>query len=291
MCDEMPSSAPWIGMLVPPGPPRHAASATALPAVRADAGLLGGRWIAAASLVGQSHSIRGNSAQDSYCFAASEDGEALVLVICDGLGQHAHTAQIGAELFTRLCVAEIAAIPSAEVRDRGFEPLTEAANIAVGKLLRCKDILLGGIGAKQLSCTALICWLPLSHTDETEALFLRAGDCEAIWFSAAGGFEAVYPDADNGPLNLVRHTLPSPQVRDVLESARSGVNRDGLLILATDGLATDIFDSPHVRDWLVTQWARPCGAHRMLDSMRYRRQGSQDDRTAVVVWMDPPAYP
>jgi hypothetical protein len=42
-----------------------------------------------------------------------------------------------------------------------------------------------------------------------------------------------------------------------------------------------------LRTWLAERWARPAMAWAVGDSLRYRRQGSHDDRTAVVVWTEP----
>ncbi|WP_282783708.1 protein phosphatase 2C domain-containing protein [Nocardia sp. CC201C] len=283
---ELDSHGPRIGDLGPLPAPRLAATATALAGVRADAGMLAGRWVAAVSLAGQSHTARGGSAQDSYGFTVARDGSALVLAVCDGLGQQADTAQIGAELLARLCVSEAAALSGAEVVERGHAALTEAIGQAVATLERLRDTTLG-LTARELASTMVLCWLPLHPGGGRDMLLLRVGDCEAFTWSESEGYQVVYPDADDGPLNIVRHTLPCDDPRPLLEPARWPLPGAGLLILATDGLAGDLFDSPDVRDWLAHRWSRPCGPAWMVDSLRYRRQGSHDDRTAVVVWLEP----
>jgi hypothetical protein len=57
-----------------------------------------------------------------------------------------------------------------------------------------------------------------------------------------------------------------------------------ILALVTDGLANDIRTSAGVRGWLAAQWSRPTTSFATGDALRYRRQGSHDDRTAVVLW-------
>lgn len=48
----------------------------------------------------------------------------------------------------------------------------------------------------------------------------------------------------------------------------------------------DLRTSAAIRSWLGERWRTPLGPYAMGESLRYRRQGSHDDRTAVVVWAD-----
>ena len=56
-----------------------------------------------------------------------------------------------------------------------------------------------------------------------------------------------------------------------------------MIALATDGLAVDLRTSPGVRKWLGERWVAPLGPFAFADTLRYQRQGSHDDRTAVAV--------
>ncbi|WEH16158.1 PP2C family serine/threonine-protein phosphatase [Streptomyces sp. VNUA24] len=76
----------------------------------------------------------------------------------------------------------------------------------------------------------------------------------------------------------------SSAARAAASSVMAEESRGDCLILASDGLAEDAFGSPAVRAWLAERWAQPCDAAAMADSLRYRRRGSHDDRTALVVW-------
>jgi hypothetical protein len=108
----------------------------------------------------------------------------------------------------------------------------------------------------------------------------RIGDVSGFSCHTNGVFEELFA-ADGGSINVVAaslpsRTLPTPECRRTLFS--------GPVVLATDGLANDIRTSAGLRVWLGEQWQMPLGAYAMADSLRYRRQGSHDDRTAVVVW-------
>ncbi len=79
---------------------------------------------------------------------------------------------------------------------------------------------------------------------------------------------------------LPEQPLPAPEVRS-LEAARRAVLC--CAVLCTDGLATDLRNSPGVRSWLAESWEAPGDVHAMGEALRFRRRGSHDDRTAVVI--------
>jgi hypothetical protein len=60
------------------------------------------------------------------------------------------------------------------------------------------------------------------------------------------------------------------------------------VVLCTDGLANDIRHSAQVRAWLQETWMHLVDAYGMAEALRFRRRGSHDDRTAVLVSIKPP---
>jgi hypothetical protein len=46
----------------------------------------------------------------------------------------------------------------------------------------------------------------------------------------------------------------------------------------------DIVSSPLLRAWLSKRFAQPVSAHDMIHALSYQRQGSIDDRTAVLIF-------
>ncbi|GAB2529491.1 protein phosphatase 2C domain-containing protein [Nocardia heshunensis] len=284
--DELPTTAPVIGDRIVAQPlPSLAGLPHALPTLRADGGRLGDRWVAAASVAGLTHQAEGSTAQDAYCFMLAHDGSALILAVCDGLGHYGRTSQVGAELLARLCCASAARITRSDAIAYGTEVLAHAIEQANAELLHIQQTNLPAWTPSELHSTLLLCRLPLTP-DAGPALFARAGDTVAFLLRDAV-YSTVFPPAsDAGPTNIVTGPLPHPNPREVLELTAAELDT-GALILATDGLANDIFDSPATRDWLAERWAVPCGPHRMLDALRYRRQTSHDDRTAVVAWLHP----
>ncbi|MGW4248879.1 protein phosphatase 2C domain-containing protein, partial [Nocardia sp. NPDC004722] len=257
----------------------------ALPTLRADGGVLGWRWVAAASIAGLTHQADATTAQDSYCAGYSVDGSALVLAVCDGLGYREHTSQVGADLMARLCCAFGAWIVREQALGDGTEALIRAVEQANDRLIEMQRMHLPEWEPADLHCTVMLCRVPLT-ADGGPALFARAGDTEAFLLQN-GRYATVFdPDTDAGPTNVVKGPLPHQNPREVLQVTAVDLDADAL-ILTTDGLAHDIFDSPGTREWLAARWAVPCGPHRMLDALRYRRQSSHDDRTALVVWLRP----
>ena len=254
---------------------------TALPSLRADAGMLGGHWVAAASVTGLKHQVHGTTGQDAFGYTVTRDGSALVLVACDGLGSRPLTAQIGAELITRLLLARAAGLDGAAFLadpPAAWRSLAAAVN---DETPRISAALLPGVEDQALSSTVSACWVSLAP-DRPEAHAFRIGDGNVVGM-AGTLLEPHFPIA-GGAINEVTGCLPHPNAIAWCEYARIDTGAWDLLAVTTDGIALDIAGSAGTRKWLAERWAMPSGAARMIETLRYRREGSHDDRTAAVVW-------
>ena len=276
----LPTDAPQVGDHLQPLPlPQLAPTTTSLPGLRADGGLLGDRWLGAASLAGQSHLNGGSTAQDAYQFTLSDDGSLLIAAVCDGMGSRPLTSQIGAVLLASLLCEEARTVTAGKLAADPHAVLGGVLDAASARVARLRTAGLPGLTDRDLSCTAALALLPATGT----GWVTRVGDC-AVLRLAGEAWETVF-DRDGGPVNMVSAALPHPAPAEVAEYAPLAEERPGdCLILASDGLAEDAFGSPAVRAWLAERWSRPCDAAAMADSLRYRRRGSHDDRTALVVW-------
>ncbi|MFI7234686.1 protein phosphatase 2C domain-containing protein [Streptomyces cyaneofuscatus] len=282
---ELPTAAPRVGHVPGHVIPRLAPLATGLPSVRVDAGLLGGRWLAGASTTGLSHLKEGTTGQDVYRYAAAADGSALVLAVCDGLGSRPTTSQIGSAFLAAYACEALAAVGAGQLAAGAETALREALVAANFRALEYRSAAEPDLTDRDLACTALFCLLPLTGPDGAEdppAHFLRVGDGNAFTLSGETYAEVFAPG--DGPANIVLASLPHPAPESLIEYREVPLSGVGAVVLATDGLASDVFDSAAVRSWLAATWQMPCGPARMLDALRYRRQGSHDDRTALVAW-------
>ncbi|MGW0331103.1 protein phosphatase 2C domain-containing protein [Streptomyces sp. NPDC003011] len=270
--------APRVGTLQPLPLPRLSPVDTSLPGVRADAGLLRDRWLGAASLVGQSHLNSGTTAQDAYQFTVSDDGSLLAAVVCDGLGSRALTSQLGASLLSALLCTAARRTTAERLEANPHAVLGDILGEACAQLLRLRAVALPGLTDGDLSSTVAFVLVPADGVGWA----VRIGDC-AVMTLADGVWGTVF-HKEEGPLNRVTAALPHPAPADAAEYAPLPDTRDSSLVLASDGLAEDVFGSPAVRTWLAERWAVRCDASAMADSLRYRRQGSHDDRTALVLW-------
>lgn len=274
------TDAPQVGDHLQPLPlPRLAPTTTSLPGLRADGGLLGDRWLGAASLAGQSHLNGGSTAQDAYQFTLSDDGSLLIAAVCDGMGSRPLTSQIGAVLLASLLCEEARTVTAGKLAADPRAVLGGILDAACARVTQVRTAGLPGLTDRDLSCTAALALLPATGTGWAA----RVGDC-AVLRLAGEAWETVFA-RDGGPVNMVSAALPHPTPAEVAEYAPLAEESPGdCLILASDGLAEDAFGSPAVRAWLAERWSRPCDAAAMADSLRYRRRGSHDDRTALVVW-------
>jgi serine/threonine protein phosphatase PrpC len=276
------SDAPVVGEVRASITPQlDARNGCRLPSLAADAGQIGQFWLAAASCTGLSHLRGGKTGQDSFAFSLSDDEGGLIVAVADGVGSRPATAQLGSTLLARtLCVA-LASLDSGEVLDDPEDHLSGALAAANAEIERIAGRFPGGLLASALSSTVAFAWIP-NRPDPESAVLGRVGDCGGFVIDAAE-FHAVGP-AEDGALNVVAETLPATDPGARVRYERVPLGGAVALVLTTDGLAEDVFSSPGVRRWLHDRWSAPCSAMAMLDALRYRRRGSHDDRTALVVW-------
>ena len=266
---ETPTAAPTLGAVRDlPDAALGRAIGFRTPAVVLDGVAADGYCVAAASLAGTAHLVAGSVRQDAYDFIATVTGS-LVVVVADGLGSKTHS-QVGARLFC--------------------EGVLLAVNDAAGSVLSGSGLMSAGAAhASQIASNAY-------GFDDNEisvvaavAIFggngceiVRVGDVSAFAMSAEGQMDELFA-ADTSYINIVQSSLPGPSS----DHEEHVVTQARIVAVVTDGLANDLRTSAAIRSWLGERWRTPLGPFAMAESMRYRRQGSHDDRTGVVVWTDP----
>lgn len=271
--EDTPSRGPSIGNLRPEMMPiLDGSNWHRLPMCAADGGKIGSWWLSAASIGGISHVATGRTRQDDYCYALLPDGS-LVSVVTDGLGSYKDTAQLGAGLMARTFV-QVAYRLAAEGLDDDLlgRSLGEAQDTVADLGERVYEL-----SREQLSCTLVACLLPVDGPAE----FVRVGDAEAFTLADGGEFESVFGGLEDALVNMVAAACPRARPQDV---ERMSGARSRRVVLASDGLAGDIRLSKALRTFLDEEWEHPTSAALMLDTLRYRRQGSHDDRTGLVAW-------
>jgi hypothetical protein len=246
--------------------------------------------VAGASMIGASHLQSGQPRQDAYNFMLGESGR-LYVAVADGLGSKPYS-QLGAHLFTESVLVEAA---RAEAEDSGGPDPggpdpggpdpggpdpggPDPARLLTLASERMERIVAKtyGIDPKSAGCVGAV-----AVFSERGCVVARVGDVSAFTIRA-GAFTEGFP-AENGPLNLVSASMPYERESDieVAELAPAAA-----VVLGTDGLANDLRNSGTLQEWLAEQWQAPHLPFGIGDTLRYRRQGSHDDRTAVLVWRD-----
>jgi hypothetical protein len=117
--------------------------------------------------------------------------------------------------------------------------------------------------------------------DDRGCTIARVGDVSA--FTVRDGVFTEAFEADGGPVNIVSASMPDQDENDVEVVA---LGPEPVIVFGTDGLANDIRNSGTLRAWLAERWRVPHLPFAIGDTLRYRRQGSHDDRTAVLVWRE-----
>ncbi|MFI5712642.1 protein phosphatase 2C domain-containing protein [Kribbella sp. NPDC051620] len=261
---ELPTSAPVIGK-VRPLPQLHVGVGVVhrTPTVALDGLSVGSFHVAAASQAGTAHLIKGEPRQDSYDFVLTPTGR-LVVAIVDGLGSRP-ASQVGARIF-----CEQVTILAGTTDCTAAEYLVQAA---AQTSATAEDSY--GLPSDDISFVGAVAVFTEDAVD-----IARVGDVSAFALTSDGSFSELF-EHDDMALNIVPARLPSTHA-PVAEEVRTG--SDNQIVLTTDGLATDLRNSAGLREWLAQEWRLPLGPYAMANSLRYRRQGSHDDRTAVVIW-------
>jgi len=250
-----------------------------LPTVIADGGSVGRHWLAAASITGLGHQHHARTGQDSYAF--TERGTSLVAAVTDGLGERPKTSQLGATAAARMLCDELGDVVSPRLWWWHRQQVVAAIGRASERLEDAVERFRPDLAPRDVATTAAFCVLS-SVGDRSDAVVGRIGDCGA--FTITNGVWSSVFQRDEGPTNIVRACLPSPAPTRGVELKRVRLDGSAVVVLTTDELANDIFSSPSIRDWLADRWQQPATTFHMIETLRYRRQGSHDDRTALVVW-------
>jgi hypothetical protein len=288
------TAAPTIGKVTtaaPPGLPGF--DLDRQPAVRAEAGRLGPLWVQACSLAGRSH-VEGpnpSSGQDSYSYRLSDDGTLAVLAVADGLGSRARShvgAQVAAvEACARFCEPSVRHLLDGPIGRVAPDSSVLAAMGAVQR--RLEAVGLRGSAGSDVATTLLVAMVALDGP-EPRVTFARVGDPSALLL-VDGRFtdrSMVFGAPPTGAANSVSACLPMRSPEREVEIVRVGALPPGVaVVLVTDGVGNDLASSPQLRQWFEQRWVEPLDAAGMIDTLRYRRQGSVDDRTALVVYTTP----
>jgi serine/threonine protein phosphatase PrpC len=267
VCETEPR-APVIGSVRPVPDPRLAPGVPLRPsAIELDGCRLGRFFMAAASVIGLAHALDGRPSQDAYTAAVAPSGE-LYLAVADGLGSKP-ASHLGARL---LCDAVIELALDRKPRTRS----------ELRDLIHAAGTRMGDIAARAYSLTpdAIACVGVVVAIAEERVTIARVGDSTAFVLDS-GHFDELFSE-DCGFVNVVDQSMPTDD-EDAIETSSRPLGGDAL-ILVSDGLATDLRTSPAVRRWLGECWASPIGPFAMGEALRYRRQGSHDDRTAIALW-------
>jgi hypothetical protein len=268
---DLETRAPRIGKVIDGDTPRLAeAVAFRVPSVQLDGVQCGRFFLAAGSQVGLSHLREGTPRQDGYDFIATANGN-LVVALADGLGSRPYS-QVGARTFGELVVFLAAQDPGLTAA----EYLTQAATVT-GEFAQ-RNYNLDSHSIAFVGAVAVF--------DPQLCSIARVGDISAFARTDAGDFEELFVHQADTAANLVEASLPGRHEPEIVTSDSDRI------VLATDGLAGDLRFSPAVREWLAKLWSRPVTGSAMNEALRFRRQGSHDDRTGVVVWrpvLDPAA--
>ena len=288
--ETLPSDAPHIGRVSSPrsfdGLPGK--DLNRLPALRSEAGWLGETWLQAASIAGRSHRDNRNSTsgQDVYGYAqtAEADGSVITaLALADGLGSKKQS-HIGATLAVRVACHEILQAGHAFWCDPTDEQMRQVA-------LAINTRMLKGTSGREHDVGTTLAVLVLVAQPRLSVRGFRIGDPEGFVLTGSQALRPLWttPEGQSGAINQVDSYLPSTdELEIIVEMVRYEMDDSDIgLALLSDGVSNDVTSDSRVSQWCAARWTSPLDAYAMADTLRYQRQGSSDDRTALALLLAP----
>jgi hypothetical protein len=277
---ELPA-APTMGRIASNWRRRLADTTWPRPGVAADGGELGGFQVLAASVAGQKHLHEGSQRQDAYYFASLGD-DGVVLAVADGVSSRP-LAAIGAEVAVFAAVrGYLKATWSTAGEEDGGDELSERLAAAVD---RGEDAVFEAanqmrIETGELSTTLLIADLRRGDDGSVAVTTAGVGNSSALALAPGSPPAVIGGPPEGGSPAQYHHFLPGDPGRAQVDRAR--LPAGAALVLATDGFADDLHASPAVRDWLWDRIGAAASPIEFAHVLSYRRQGTNDDLTAVV---------
>ena len=216
-------------------------------------------------MVGVRHRLAGQASDDSYAWAHGPG--ALVSAVADGVGS-VPGSSAAAERACRAAVqAGLEAVAAGEESSAAVRAAIEAGERASAE----------GEGATTLVVAVILAGGTVSVG--------RVGDSTAFLVDQAGASELFDPP-DPDRADPVTAALPGGA-----EGAAFGsltLSADGVLVLATDGVADPWRDGPTTVAPALTDAIREHpGPLQLLAVTDFSRQGCHDDRTLLCAWLTP----
>ncbi len=272
---------------------RHLASTDwPRPSLVADCGLIGPLAVTAASTVGRGHAHRQQQRQDAYGFKMLAD--VLVCAVADGvseavLGGPAADVAVSSALTSMSLLSTDADAARSDLR-----LLELAAHHAGREVYELAQRLLPGDALAEQHCALTLLLAAVRVLDRRDGMdgcdmhvsVVSVGDSSVIELGADGAARVIMGPAPSTRSQELRDYLPrsaSIAVRKELVVAAGS-----LLLLATDGLAQDMRQSPAVCAWVGDQLRRATSTVAAAHVLSYQRQRSSDDLTFVAVRPIPP---
>lgn len=271
--------------------------------VRSHMGTVGDVAVAATSLRGHRHRLKGEPNQDSFTLRAvhldpdsDEPRPFLVAAVCDGVGSSEHSAfgaRLAAHQMSKI-LAEMLKEDSGDLHsslhgysDRIMAKITKAVTDYRRDEFDAPPIDPTQIDLKSLQTTLTFAVVPAfvepGATTRT-AMIGWVGDSPALVLSDGEWHSVMTSDADDGVWDTsTQGALGAPGFNLAPLELSAGMG----LLLASDGVGNFMSfrgePTPIGAD-LASSWSRPVGIIEFIQAVAFETQSADDDRTAVMIW-------
>jgi len=266
-----------------------------------DVGIVGDLAIAAASIRGNSHRIKGLRCEDSFCLTTGATGEEapfLVAVIGDGVGSAKYSAY-GSTRVTDLFATKLASRLSEA--DELEEQLVDSALAATAEEVQeavkswdSDDYLAppedpGEVSPAEFVTTLSFAVMPAypSGDNESRPVYWGAVGDSPIFKLSDSGWEKVSAGVDGEVYDSATEVFQG--VTGLQKCITSRITNTEVLVLTTDGVGNCLVSEGKtlpVGLELGKRWLGPVEIEPFLSDLMFDFRGEDDDRTAVVCWLD-----
>jgi hypothetical protein len=271
--------------------------------VRSHMGTVGDVAVAATSLRGHRHRLKGEPNQDSFTLRAvhldadsDEPRSLLIAAVCDGVGSSEYSA-FGARL-TAHQITEILAVMVSDPDHDLFSSLHEFSGQIMAKITKAvtdyrrdefdaPPIDASQMDLKSLQTTLTFAVVPafVDPQSMTRTVMVGSvGDSPALVLANEQWHPVIADEADDGVWDTsTQGALGAPGFNLTPLELSAGMG----LLLASDGVGNFISfkgePTPIGAD-LASSWSQPVGIIDFIQAVAFETQSADDDRTAVMIW-------
>lgn len=267
-----------------------------------DIGTAGELAIVGATLRGSKHRYQGGPNQDSYAVLHDELVNRFLLVaVSDGVSNAKHSGYSSRKLVRQTVRAMAQMLSSEPEKDWSEAEVKDIASRAVQRAadnmsrwdsddLDSPKVPRDQTSIYDLSATLTIAIIPVNPLEDETRTALVGFIGDSPCYLLDDDWKLLTPATKQGEILDHRTTALPLEDNSQLAIQWISVNlpSSSAFFIVTDGIGTSLDNgNTSLGHFLKNEWRNPCSMKKFLNTLDFDRQGEDDDRTVVAVWIPP----